>query len=563
MLEMLHAANKFCMRQCGSGLNIKEAQPTAKLAVNIIKSRPSLMSIHALLDELLTYPFASDELQKLINVIKRQRARWLGDMDSFRPARDFKLPPQSRLTKHITMLLGDDWWVEYADRVSALLAGRNDQIYPSLRHMAQEQALGTELVEKYLELLRRDNPKFPIAKTQSLDRQKIVDIMEGMGDRPVMLPLQDGQYWLFAALYPDTIHWYDSRPDSAYPTWDEGRMLKRPTGPKCGRPQDSALFMLLGLRLTANAHANLSQEEAELVIPKFHSRLLVEVMTGSLRPSPEDIDRALRQEEERFRQEEESLNREYEDESAYFNDATFGLGLSPESAIPGRPSILRSRTPMSSSQQFLSITPDPPHLSDDRRTILMTLCNAVASVRSLTTNESTDLAVLWYSLKDGGRVSEFHRRYNGILFADKLETCNGLDGRSLEMVLNIDRSSVQDVWDTQARFKLWRDLCKLYGEQGPAKYTLLCVIPEGQALDHQQISVIGARLADPADPLANQLRRAADLCRAIVESQLPSHTLFIESYRTRAHYPLSPEMYDAFLSLDSHPRVPIARMVPL
>lgn len=173
-----------------------------------------------------------------------------------------------------------------------------------------------------------------------------------------------------------------------------------------------------------------------------------------------------------------------------------------------------------------------------------------------------DLAVLWCSLNDSGRVSEFHRRYNGILFAEKLETCNGLDRRLLEMVLNIDRSAVQNVWDTQARYQLWRDLCNLYGDQGPAKYTLLCVIPEGQHVDHQRISSIRARLADPTDPLASLLRRAADLCRAIVNCHLPSHTLFIESYKTRANYPLSPEMYEAFLSLDSRPRVPIARMAP-
>lgn len=192
----------------------------------------------------------------------------------------------------------------------------------------------------------------------------------------------------------------------------------------------------------------------------------------------------------------------------------------------------------------------------------MTLYDAVASIRTFAASDSTDLAVLWRSLNDGARVSECHRRYNGIPFCEKLEAYQGINAISLERIHNINRRSFRAVWAMQARYHRWKDLCDLHGGQGLAKYTLLCVIPEGQLIERQQITEIGARLADPADPLADQLRRATDLCIAIIKCRLPHEQLMIERYKSKAHEALTPEMYGAFLSLDPRPQVQMNRIAP-
>jgi hypothetical protein len=516
--------------------------------VRSVAVKQLIMDVGKILDNFLTYPFSADEVRRLVDIIRLMRARWSGDMQSFTPAKDFKLPSQDNHTQS-KMLLAEEKWVEYSNRISRL-GEEADRGMSSLRHLAQGR-LDISVVEDYLQLLRNDHPRFPIANTQTFDSSTISAFIDSIKEKPIIQPFRDGEHWLFAAVYPDIIPWYDSKPDAASPF-----SLRSSAGPKDNDRQhdNSAFFMLLGIRLTANAHAHLSQQEAEMVISNFRSRMLVELLTGSLRPKREDF--AVLDHKER-RERAARLHRENEQNSAYFNEAIDGMDFPPWRQESSTPSS--AGTPNPSPSAAITDTHSP---LDDRNTILMTLCNAVASIRSITASESTDLAVLWSSLNDGARVSEFHKRYNGILFCDKLEKCGMIDARWLESNHNIARSSFHAVRKAQERYRLWRDLCKLHDDQGSAKYTLLCVIPEGQPMDRQQISTIGLRLVDSTDPLTDQVRKATDLCKAIVESRLPSHHLLIERYKSKAHEPLTPEMYDAFLSLQPRPRVAIPRMFP-
>jgi hypothetical protein len=273
------------------------------------------MEVRTILDELLAYPLSSEEVRRLVAVIKIHRARWPGDIECLAPLKNFKPPAEDKYTQQGHMFSGDDArCVEYADQVLKRHTSEDDEMSSSLRRMVQGGPLDALVVEEYLNLLRAGCPKFPIAKTQELDVAKVVELTQSMGERPVILPLHNEGHWLFAALYPDTIHWYDSRPGARNPTETARqnltvatedpteiaiqKYLRSSTGPKHSEPKDSALFMLLGIRLAANTHAHLSQQEAEMVIPRFRSRMLVEISTMSLCPSKEDFDELFSWEQE-------------------------------------------------------------------------------------------------------------------------------------------------------------------------------------------------------------------------------------------------------------------------
>jgi hypothetical protein len=75
-----------------------------------------------------------------------------------------------------------------------------------------------------------------------------------------------------------------------------------------------------------------------------------------------------------------------------------------------------------------------------------------------------------------------------------------------------------------------------------------------------KIASIRERLSDAHDRLRQDLAKAEDLCRAIVESSLPLETLMIDLYKFRQQEDLTDEYYSAFLSLNPHERVRIPRL---
>ena len=303
--------------------------------------------------------------------------------------------------------------------------------------------------------------------------------------------------------------------------------------------------MLLGLRLVANRHTHVSQQDAE-VISTFRTRVLVELLSKKLDPGAGVFDQLLQREEE-------LLRCEYDKQSEFFNNATAGMELEPH------------RQFVTYRQTLPTPSPSQGSLNDwnDCKTILKILHDAVRSIRSIRIGKSTELAVLWSSI-DKAAASEYHRRYNGALFYDKLEQYRTVDSLALEAGHGIDQSTFKRMKKAQPKYKFWRDLYHLHEEEGLAQYkhTLLCFTEECPTEDEhdEKIAEARRRLLNPDDPLGSQLRRASALCMAIVDCSLPNERLMIEDYGWKAQYPLSDELYGAFLSLDPRPKVPLPRM---
>ncbi|KAH8655576.1 hypothetical protein BX600DRAFT_440087 [Xylariales sp. PMI_506] len=482
------------------------------------------MELYAILEELSIAPLSSEDIRKVKYVFKRIRVR-----------------SPAALSKRSPMLLVDEKWVDYTRRVSEVQPHDGDAIAPSLWHLAQGYCLDAEIVTSYLKLLRDSCPRIPIAKVQKL-QTNVVQIMMDIIARPVILPFQEGEPNKLSPLRP--------APE---------KILRDYTGPKhdSERPQDSGLFMLSGIRRVSSGNVNFSQQEAQEIVSTFRSRILVELLSQKLEPSSEDFEVLLRREHETSQQ-------RYGENSLFFDDALAGMGLSlQEPDTPDRYTLDCFTPGMHDLSTALLLTrADSLGLPEYCKTILTILCNAVTSIRHFSASYSTNITGLWSSIKHGTLVSEFHKRYNGILLYDKLEQCKGMDPMSLEATHNINRAGFQDLWNT-TMVQVWSDLCGLQGDQGSAKYTLLCLIPEGHSLDvhnYAEISKIKDRLLDPNDKLTNHLKEAQSLCEAIIELRLPKDSLMIDSYKYRAHDPLTAAMFGAFLSLNPRPKVPLPRM---
>ena len=519
------------------------------------------MDSHDILLELSTHEFSSDAIQMMKAIVKVIRARYPVDMDSFKPQRDFLIPARENFSKKAQSLPGDDRWSEYAKRISELPEPDADgEVPPSFWRLARGGHLDRHVVEEYLQLLRKSR-SFSIAEPRKMT-STVKEVIKSVNDKPVILPFQDGDQWLFAVSYPDCVHWFDSRPNNPHVVQRTARRLfpnwGGPTHDK-DRPEDSGLFMLLGIRLITGGSTHVSQREADLLIPTFRSRVLVELLAQRLNPGEEDFQQLLQREYQ-------ALQRLHEEQSMFFDDAIAGMDLPPrESPAADRPSSFTAAVRLPSPSQHPSVY-SYPHRSDTldhRRTILTMLHNAVTTMRSVSASKSTELAVLWSCLKHGGRLSEFHRRYNGILFYEKLEQYRGIDGLSLERDHHIHRSALKEMWNIQPNYTFWRELCNLHSDQGIAKYTLLCALPEGHSVQDKdaELSEIRYRLSRESDPLKHDLKRAEKLCEAIIELNLPKENLMIDFFRFRANEPLTDELYKAFLSLDPHVKVAIAPLV--
>lgn len=452
----------------------------------------------------------------------------------------------------------DERWTAYADRISQRQEpGEHDEISPSLWRVARGDFLDMIVVKSYLQLLRDRYSTIEIAEPRELGLD-FGQLIANTSGKTTVLPIKDDGQWLFAVVYPDCVHWFDSRPNSIVPQCisSNGNNFPSWTGPKQTRPEDSGLFMLLGIRLLTEGAAHLSQQEANAVIPSFRSTILVELLSMILDPGDREFEGLLR--------------RENEQDSLFFNEAIWSPTLreptvestlvvsapvGPASAAPYAVPPVSSLQPVPKAVLARSILPN------DRKTILEVLSGAVAASRSIRMTSDTALAVIWSSIKNGTVVSEFHKRYNGVLFYEKMEQVNQMD----PLLLDIDPSILREMKTMRPRFRFWAELCRLYRGQGLARYTLLCALPKGYRVPNQRnlqvtkLSEIQSRLSDENDTLRRNLAEAENLCKAILQSSLPVERLMIDFYLFRAGEPLTDESYNAYLSLNPHERIRIPR----
>ena len=522
---------------------------------------PSDMDDYTRFRELASSPFSSRSIRLLKAAVQIIRTRYPNCLGTLEPQYDFVFPPHHAFNIPSGSLTIDESWAAYARRISQRQEPREgDEITPSLWRLGRGDHLDTAVVESYLQLLRDRYSTIPILEPSALVAN-IEELVVRRDEKPTIVPLKDGEQWLFMVVYPDCIHFFDSRQNSLLPQCS-ALPITNWTGPKQSRPEDSGLFMLLGIRLIVEGAAHVDQSEAEAVITKFRSMVLVELLSMKLDPGPGDL--------------EELLQRESYEDSRFFEEAAWGLRSPASTAEISRSAA--SLPPVASAQEAAArpnaaLTPqslprpvhEPAIPPNDRKTILTVLGNAVAASRSTKMTAAAPLVLLWSCIKNDRWSSEFHRRYNGVLFYERMQHQG--PGVLAEPHVTVEVPTLTEMRSLQPKFRFWKELCSLYPNQGPARYTLLSAIPEGfnvsrmsRDVQDAKIAEIRSRLSDENDRLRQDLAKAENLCKAILESSLPTETLMIDLYRYREQEDLTDEYYDAFVSLNPRERIRIPRL---
>ncbi|GKT88552.1 hypothetical protein Ct61P_06402 [Colletotrichum tofieldiae] len=511
-------------------------------------------------------------------------------------------------------------WVEYMDTIARSANTGNDRVSPSLWQMARNDHLDVKVVTNYLELLRHSTPSCQIQQP----------IVAGTGadavfiDQEVkmtLLPMQDENSWFAAVAYPDCIHIYNSDKESSMaPRMQEWLSSTFPNRQirYCGligpsKQEDSGLLMLLTIRMLMDGRAPARRNDTGFV-RNLRAKTFVELLTKNLDASDRDVDRL-----------QQAVD---EDNSVYFNDAfdsdnfsSHGSDLS-FTADTGTmahmlPTSVRSADdqPISSdwcltsgesptgSDSYSERSPSqvvssrykangqssatettvlnslgterhpkkhatmPPSMPQECKTILQLLSEAVAFHRSSRLTISSDFATLWSSIRNGSR-SEFYRRYNGVVFYEKMLGLRNDQEIAMLLKSSINEGDLKEMRSLRSRFKVWYDICPLRESWDQSKYTLLCVVSEKSALERassqQQkdyLSRLQSRLEDKNDPFLGYIESAKELCCSLIEDRFPRDWLMIDSYHLKAGWPMLEPEFTAYTSLDPNPKIEMVQMV--
>ncbi|KAH7029716.1 uncharacterized protein B0I36DRAFT_350543 [Microdochium trichocladiopsis] len=511
----------------------------------IIASRLSLMALRDLQltekdhKQLSHYPFTTEDIVSLKTTWECIRSRFAKALTN-RDRHPLGIHPKSDWNNYVSRFANQDHYLE-------------GQLH--LKQLSLGYRLEQTTVLEYLGLLRDSKTKYPIAEICTIKQDTdVVEILNSIQTRPRMLPIQHGARWLFAAIYDDTIHWYDSDPGSeALLPIPKTSVPIYAAGPKhsLSRPEDAGLLMLFGLRQVANTFAHTRDPKPELA-EDLRAQLLVELLSQRLDPTEHDFEELIFAQRVSARQADEA-------QSAYFSEAMLGME-SPRSSPASLPTFPRE-----------AIHSDPNRVApmqDDRKAILSLLYDAVRVVRSVRIKRTNDICTLWTIVQGSNLKSELHRRYSCALFFRSFQILENLNAETLEHNYGIDKHTFRQMKKDHPKHKIWDDCLRLQEQLGLGQYgnALLCVPLHGRAggriseVYHTEISEISSRLRNDGDPLAEQLAKAVPLCSAILAAELPEYRLMIEDFKFKARDSLTDSLYAAFLSLEPRPRVPIASL---
>ncbi|CAM1503405.1 Fc.00g081810.m01.CDS01 [Cosmosporella sp. VM-42] len=443
------------------------------------------------------------------------------------------------------MPLAEGVWVEYADRLARSAPPDRDG-GPTLSMWALSRGadLDDEIVEGYLRLLRATSLSIEIVEIRNLELDPGVNqILEGH-ERPAVIPFRDGKDWAFAVAYSDCVHWYDSRTDRTRPRFSAGgsrRVVEGWDGPKQGRPGDSGVFMLIGIRCILQGTPHLSQTVASKLAETFRPRMLIELLADRIDPGDADL--------------QQIPPPSSPEESHFFDDAAFGtqldraLEIGAMALTPPRSSSSASAaqtSPASTSSSSTSSRRD-----DDRRLILDHLSKAVKFKRSAGASLNLDEAVLWSLVKKSRFSSPLHQKFHAVLFYDKVAQLEGPGARN---------ANSRKAKTRQSRCQFWKDVSRLGEQYGLGSYVALCAVSARSRRDRPKadeekaiISGLERRFQNPTDPLLSLLRQARDLCDRTLLGSIPQERLMIENYSQNSD--LVDRIYEAFASLDPHVRL--------
>ncbi|KAK2051945.1 hypothetical protein LY76DRAFT_366262 [Colletotrichum caudatum] len=435
-----------------------------------------------------------------------------------------------------------------------------------------------------------------------------------------LLPIQYQNSWFAAVAYADCIHVYNSENESVIaPEMQKWLSSTFPTRQIrcCGlteasEQKDSGLLMLLAMRMLLSGRAPTRRNDKEFV-RCLRAKTFIELLTNKLNASDAEV---------------ESLHEAFDkDTSCYFDDAFVSRHSSPcgpdssstadtstvaqmlpasvisteDQPMPLDVCVISGETSIGSAsnsrrlpsqvvsgsnanaQESATKTTVPnsrnteghsrkrvvmeSSMPQECKMILRLLSEAVAFHRSSRLTDSSDLATLWSSIRNGFK-SEFHRRYNGVLFYEKILGLH--HDEDIAKLLNLPSGNgrdLQEVEKLQSRFKVWYDICQLRKSWGQGRYTLLCAVCDGSSLERatseqkkDRLSHIKSRLDNKDDPFSGWIESAKELCCSLIKNDFLPYRLMIDNYHLKAGWPMYQREFAAYTSVDPKVTIEIERM---
>lgn len=225
----------------------------------------------------------------------------------------------------------------------------------------------------------------------------------------------------------------------------------------------------------------------------------------------------------------------------------------------------KSRTPFS---PLRSPVPSGRQLiASNFKSILDLLSAASFACRFTGASENTSLAILWHLVKKGPLESQFHERYNKVLFYSRMKLLNSDDALRMAMKGSADKSCLSAMRNMQSQCKFWDEICNIGEKWGGDKYLLLLAIMplSTHNLTRQQmdetISELRTRFNHPSDQLMRWLWRARELCAAIITQSLPEENLMIDLYYIKRLGSIDENTYNSFVSLNPHEKMLLSNAV--
>ncbi|KDN62701.1 hypothetical protein CSUB01_08507 [Colletotrichum sublineola] len=580
--------------------------------------------------DLATHPYSLRSLRMLgsaLAIIKNRYSQFsTSDLDTdlwefpsrehFTESKDTDIPVNRR-------------WTDYMKIIADSNPDHGDESQ-SMWRLAGNDHLDVIVVTKYIKLLQLSSPSSPSPPSHRTQQPIIVGtgantIVIDPEVKMTLLPIQYENSWFAAVAYADCIHVYNSDNEGAMPPemqkWLSStfptRQIRCCALTEASEQKDSGLFMLLAMRMLVSGRAPTRRNDREFV-RYLRAKTFIELLTGNLNASDQDVetlheafdkdtscyfddafvshhsspcgpDSSSTADTGTVAQMPPESVRSTEDQPVPFDMCVTSWGTSTGSGSYSRrlPSqVVSSRSNANAQDNATEITvpnsrntegrsrnrsATPPSMPQECKNILQLLSEAVVFHRSSRLTGSSDLATLWSFIRNdfsNGFKSEFYRRYNGVLFYEKMLGLHS--DREIATLLELPLGNARDLQEVkklQSRFKVWHEICQLRNSWGKGRYTLLCAVSDGSSLERasseqkeSKLSRLKSRLEDEEDPLSGWINSARELCCSLIEDRFPRDRLMIDNYHLKASWTLYEPEFAAYTSMNPNATIEIERM---
>ncbi|KAJ9413032.1 hypothetical protein QL093DRAFT_2073536 [Fusarium oxysporum] len=447
---------------------------------------------------------------------------------------------------HNSLLAEKLSWTRYRQTFASVQAPDGLIVSFSLSELAKAGEIDSDSFKMYLDLLRGSARRVTVTKVVGKgEHEAFVSTLDP--SKAWIIPVQHEHGWSFSVLRSGNKHWYEGGLISAPANISERSSTQT-------QHDRSAAYVLLGIRLLAQGLPQVDLEDFGTLsnsLANWCTRLLVELSCRRLDPDDASVSEQYHKIEQYYdtEQEGDSELAQYCREVAGFT----GENLPPNayaSASAMRRSLPRntnmppsraSRSPLSNTSTSSSTSVNSPSSSPlpdmatteddiDMKNILAILSSAALAVRTFGPNTKSYEVLL--DILSQERIDPcFHlRRCKQQLYSKFIE--EGLDGdRSSE-----DSSSGHDMVGVNSESlrreaKQWERIRDWCNRKCVSESSILCAIPKSEAWNCAGLEKLCDRLMDDEDRLGDLLKKAGELCDAIIACDLPPHLLPVEVFR--------------------------------